>query len=78
MSRNRLAAGSVLLCLLALTATGALAQDAATGRAVTQDDWMARLPIVIAAIVLVLVVDFAFIIPVIRRRGKSSAGQPAE
>jgi hypothetical protein len=65
MSKKRFFAVLMLMFLLALSGL-AQGEAAEMGRAVTRADWIDRIPVVIGAIVLVLLVDAFFIVPIVR------------
>ncbi len=50
------------------SAMPSFAQEDAIGRAVTQDDWSARIPAVIVSILIVLAVNAIFIVPIFRNQ----------
>lgn len=59
----------VSLTILSLNYLPSLAQETeSTGRAVTQQDWINFMPVFIASIIIVLVVDAFFIVPIFRKR----------
>lgn len=56
------------LIILSMSLMPTLAQtDEALGRDVTQDDWLTYMPILIGSIILVLIIDAVFIIPIFRK-----------
>ena len=61
-----------LLFMSLLWTASVFAADEVVGRAATQEDWSARIPIVLISIVIVLVVDGYFILPILRDRGEKA------
>ena len=59
----------VTMAFLLLMSAQVFAQEGeALGREVTKDDWMGFMPIIIGSIVLVIVIDAVFILPILRNR----------
>lgn len=63
--------------MLLLAVLPALAQDEVAGRTVTQQDWMGFMPIVIGSIIVVIVVDTVFILPIFRKKDDVNEGNQA-
>ena len=62
---------TILTVLLILAfALPVLAQDEVIGRAVTKEDWIGFMPVFIGSIIVVLVVDAFFIVPIFRKNNR--------
>ncbi|GAB5494504.1 MAG: hypothetical protein Phog2KO_47190 [Phototrophicaceae bacterium] len=67
---------ALLFSVTLLNIIPTLAQEAETsGRAVTQQDWLNFMPVLIGAIIIVLVVDAVFIIPIFRKKDDEKDAQ---
>jgi hypothetical protein len=56
------------IVFLLMISAQVFAQEEALGREVTKDDWIGFMPIIIGSILLVIVVDAIFILPILRNR----------
>ena len=65
--RNSFARAILTLSLILTFVMPVLAQDESIGRTVTQEDWLSFMPVVIGSIIVVLVVDAFFIMPIFRK-----------
>ena len=70
--RNKFIRFSLIIWTFLLAVMPALAQDETTGRVVTQDDWISFMPIVIGSVIVVLIVDAFFIMPIFRKDDQKS------
>lgn len=67
--------GLVVLVTL-LNILPSLAQEAeAGGRAVTREDWISFMPVFVGSIIIVLIVDAFFIIPIFRKKDDDKDAQ---
>lgn len=66
---------SFVAWILLLTMIPVLAQDDLAGEVVTQQDWLDFMPVVIGAIVVVLIVDAFFIMPIFRKNDQDDGNK---
>ncbi|MGB7342564.1 MAG: hypothetical protein WBC91_26950 [Phototrophicaceae bacterium] len=58
----------VLACIFLLSSSLAFAQDSeVVGRAVTRQDWVNFMPVFVGAILVVIIVDAFFLVPIFRK-----------
>lgn len=68
---------SFIIWIFLLAVMPALAQDAPAGQVVTKQDWLDFMPIVIGSIIVVLVVDAFFIMPIFRKNNQDDGNKSA-
>ena len=58
----------VLACIFLLSSSLAFAQDSeVVGRSVTRQDWVNFMPVFVGAILVVIIVDAFFLVPIFRK-----------
>lgn len=75
--RNIFVRFSLIIWTFLLAVMPALAQDAPAGQVVTKQDWLDFMPIVIGSIIIVLVVDAFFIMPIFRKNNQDDGNKSA-